>query len=151
MLFSRRSSGSRLHGGPFGGLGPGSHACPAWNERQPCCGCSRFPVSGSSCLALLVLFSGVGLVSPKPQRGRLSWPSPAGAPESVQVSWGSVWLRISDSWGRGLNEPLRSWLPGCLGLCPSGSAVPKLLARKWLVCGHRRPWALALRPAACGA
>lgn len=69
-------------------MGPGSEPSPVWDKGLCCCGCSRSPVSGSMCLALLVPFSGVGLVSREPQRGRPSWPLLAGVPESLAMSWG---------------------------------------------------------------
>lgn len=81
MLLSRQGSGHCLHARPCAGLGPGR------DEGLPCCGCSWFPGSGSICLALLVPFSRVGLVSPKPQRGFTCW-----GPRESTGELGCVWL-----------------------------------------------------------
>lgn len=137
--------GSCIPEGPFGGVGPRGDATPV----SPC----SSGMSGNICLALLVPFSRVGLRSSKPQRARFSWPSLAGAPESLRVSWDpcspeSLTPGDRASVSPRTKRPLRSWAPGCpLGLCPSGFAVPKLLGRKWLGRVGKGSWGpLALPP-----
>lgn len=127
--------GSCIPGGPFGGLGPGRDAtlvfpCSSGMWVRVLC---LFPVSGNTRLTLLVPFSKVGLMSLKHQRGQVCWSSLAAARENLCRS---RLLAPGDmaSTSPGAKRPLRSWAPGCLGLCPSGFAVPKLWARKWPMC-----------------
>lgn len=113
------------------------------------------------CLALLVPFSGVGLVSCKPQRGRPSWPSLAGAAESLAVSWGlcgSGFLTpgtsdpgFQDAWD---SLPIRVCCPQAAGqevagvwAQETGGHLPSLLL---LVALERRHGSLGESPGASG-